>query len=543
MTEAFSFAKAPRLPMATLGGFAGSSASIVGADYTTAVREGYTQNDIVASAVRLLERTASEPRIIGRRYPSATARSQAKAYYRWADATGYPRWAAADVLSRKQLQEDLSEHTHPLPRLLNHPNPFTTRARLWGTVLNDRCLAGNSYLVKYREQQTWEGKRLVQSGEPKELWRMRPDRVRVVPDRERFIAGYVYKAGSEEIELAPEDVIHFKTIHPLDDYYGMPLITPVAGRVDIDNYMSAFVRAFFRRGGQPGAILSIKQKLSQESKDDLRERYRSQFGGGNWFEVMILDNADASYTPMTMQLGQRGLVVPELNAITEARIAMAFGIPASILGLLVGMESSSYANKRADWQVLWDVTLAPLYSELDDVVGMSLLPDFSGIDEVLFDTSQIKALQEDVDKLHERARKNVTAVLWTREEGRLLTGVEAVATEGWYLLPLNVMPMRAGGAADVTPQELMVRLAMANTGLLSAPQEPQPEPEPETRLGRPRIESDPVARHLYEQGEELRRRYPGMTVEQVAGRLGLAPSTYKRYRSVFREEESDGGER
>ena len=65
---------------------------------------------------------------------------------------------------------------------------------------------------------------------------------------------------------------------------------------------------------------------------------------------------------------------------------------------------------------------------------------------------------------------------------------------------------------------------------------------PVVRLGRPRLETDPIARDIYARGEELRRRYPGMTVGQVAGRLGVASSTYKRYRAVFREEENHGRE-
>lgn len=51
--------------------------------------------------------------------------------------------------------------------------------------------------------------------------------------------------------------------------------------------------------------------------------------------------------------------------------------------------------------------------------------------------------------------------------------------------------------------------------------------------GRRRIEDDPVAQQLYEEGERLHRKYPKLTRPQIAGRLGISESTYKRYVSRF----------
>ena len=53
------------------------------------------------------------------------------------------------------------------------------------------------------------------------------------------------------------------------------------------------------------------------------------------------------------------------------------------------------------------------------------------------------------------------------------------------------------------------------------------------RPGRRRLEDDAAARTLFENGERLRIDHPGMTREQVASRLNLPPSTYRRYVSRF----------
>ena len=157
--------------------------------------------------------------------------------------------------------------------------------------------------------------------------------------------------------------------------------------------------------------------------------------------MMILDQAESTYQQMGLNRGLRDALPKELNAMQESRIALAFGIPGSILGLLIGYESSSYANKRQDWQVLWDVTMAPLMSDLDDVLNLSLVPDFAAIDEVYFDLDDIKALQEDVDAIQERERKNFQVGLTSWEEARDAIGRDPKIREGTFFVPANVKPV------------------------------------------------------------------------------------------------------
>ena len=390
----------------------------------------YASNEIVFAAIELLASSAGEPHISGRRWrrDKASIRAAKNLYA----AKGLPPNAS---LVTNGYVEELPNH--PLVRLLNAPNPFMSRGQLWGTVVMDRALAGNSYLLKSRVQNG------ALKGAVAELWRLRPDRVRVIPDKDKFIGGYAYNYGTGEDTYPAADIIHFKTRNPLNDYYGMPPLMAIAGRVDIDQYMKSFLKTFFERGGTgPGSILSVKQKLNQEQKDEIRKHFGRQFGGPSGFhEMMVLDQAESTYQQMGLNRGLRDALPKELNAMQESRIALAFGIPGSILGLLIGYESSSYANKRQDWQVLWDVTMAPLMSDLDDVLNLSLIPDFNGVDEVYFDLDDIKALQEDVDAIQERERKNFTTGLISFEEARDAIGRDPDIGEGTFFVPANVKPV------------------------------------------------------------------------------------------------------
>ena len=152
-------------------------------------------------------------------------------------------------------------------------------------------------------------------------------------------------------------------------------------------------------------------------------------------------------------------------------------MPLSLLGALAGQESSSYANKRSDWTVLWDSTLAPLYSDMDDVINLSFRnePQFRGLDELVFDLSDVKALQEDVDLVTDRARKNFMAGAWTLEEFRLVTGMDATAAVGTYYVPANAIPIPAGQIGFMPePAQLAARYVQA---LASPPQLPEPARE------------------------------------------------------------------
>lgn len=419
--------------------------------------QAYMRNEIVFASVEMLATSAAEPLIVGKRWQrnSPTIRNESMKLLN----RGVSRSEIKNRLISNGFYKDLPEH--PLVRLLNNPNPWMSRGQLWGTVVMDRCLAGNAYLLKARFQ---DG---PLKGKVSELWRLRPDRVRIIPSAGNFIEGYEYNTGQEKIVFKPDDVMHFKTRHPLNDYYGMPPLMVLSGRIDIDEYMRNFLRSFFERGGTgPGAVLSVKQKLSQEQKDQVRERFAAQFGGSAGFhELMVIDANEHTYTQMGLNRGLRDALPKELDAVNEARIAMVFGIPGSILGLLIGYESSSYANKRQDWQVFWDLTMTPLLSDFDDVLNLSMIPEFGGIDEVCFDLSDIRALQEDVDKIHERLRQDFLSGGATWREYREGLGYDPDIDEGEIIaIPSNMVAIKISelGEAPEVPEPQLALPAPVN---------------------------------------------------------------------------------
>jgi hypothetical protein len=178
---------------------------------------------------------------------------------------------------------------------------------------------------------------------------------------------------------------------------------------------------------------------------------------------------------MTMQLGQRGLVVPELDQISEARIPMAFGVPQSLIGTRTSYENGGYANKRAEETHFWTGTLIPLYRELAGALNLKLVPEFPRLNEIAFDTSDVRALQEDEDKVHARLREDARAGVISLQEAREGMGFPAKwPDDAVFLIPSSSV----GVSGDDLEEPGMGAEVPANRQNGSTAPMMQEEPEP-----------------------------------------------------------------
>ena len=564
--------------------------------YPSATVRAFTTNEIVSAGINLLATSAAEPQIIGRRWRQN--RPQIRNEMRQLAAVGLTNGPGRKAIDAAMVRNGFWEEVdgHPLVKLLNHPNPYTSRGQFWAQIVVDYYLSGNAYILKARYKEGLLG------GAVGELWRLRPDRVKPVPGDmmagEQFVRAYEYTAGATKpITVPASDIMHFKTRSALDPYSGVSPLVSVLDRLAVDQNMRTFLRTFYERGGAGvGAVLNFKgsSKMEQEQKDDIRSRFERMFRGGQ-YGVLVSTADDVQYTPFGLDRGLRDALPKEIDALIEARVAMVLGIPGSILGLLIGYESSSYANKRQDWQVFWDITMAPLLSDFDDVLNLSLVPEFGGVDEVLFDLSDIRALQEDVDLLQDRARKNVAARVWTMEEGRQRTGVGDLLAADHFIMPDgslikvgeidseqgvpagDVQTFALNGAQiaslltviqEVTAKTLAPETAKAilkvsfpslgddeiaelidtaasfePSGDIAAGQNrlvarvasmiAAPAEPMRLTVGRPRLDDDPAARAIYEEALVLKERYPNLTWGQVSARVGIDERTLRKYRTRF----------
>ena len=383
-------------------------------NYVQYANEGYSSNALVYACINELASSVSEPHM------------QALQADRWVHAV-----------------DAGSSQAHKLARLMEQPNPWFSHVEFWTAVVMYHSIWGNAYALKVRSM----------AGAVRELWLLRPDKVTIVPDADRYIRRYEYNIGDRDpIPIPADDIIHFKKPDPLGGVYGMAPLKALAKVVDLDNFGFDFVSNYYTHAGVPGGILTTKGKLNDLQRQEIKDRFNRDYGNGNWHGLLVLDSAEATFQQMTANLGAEGLVLPELNKILEARITGAFGVPPTLVGTVIGTEASSYGNKKSERESFWNETIKPLYRELEGPLNRALVPDFPGVQRIEFDLSQVGALLPDADALHTRLRADLTAGGISQEEFRKLAGYPEVLPAGHtFLIPSNLTQTPSADVGKAPP--------------------------------------------------------------------------------------------
>ena len=383
-----------------------------GLSFRSAYQQGYSANEVIYACLELIADTASEPTV---------------------------------VAERGTLEEPEIVPAHPASELINNPNPFYSRFDLVGLTQIDLGLAGNSY------QRCEFSRRDL----PVELWRMRPDLVEVIPDRDKYIRGYVYRLGGEEIFLEPRRVIHFRTRDPYNQFYGMPPLLPAFARMEIDAFMLGFVRAFFENAGVPAGMLTLSRILTRQDKRDVRTMFRQETGGRNAHSVLVVDgDKDAKYTPVGAGLNEAGVAMPALDEINETRLTGAMRVPQSLVGTRLGNQSAAYSNRKADQQHFWRSRQVPEFERLGAAYTRALRVFWPDITRIRFDLSQVEALAEDRKELHDRVRGDYAAGLVGHREARVHLGYPAeIPTDDVFMVPSSQLPTSGADMLELPAPE------------------------------------------------------------------------------------------
>ena len=348
-------------------------------DYAALAREGYLANAIVHRAVRLIAENA----------------------------------ASCTFLVYEGAQE---REGHPLSQLLTRPNARQDGASFFESLYAHMLLAGNAYV---------EGVAL--GNDVRELYALRPDRMKVVPGPDGWPEAYDYSVAGRSVRFdqyaSPiPRILHLTFFHPLDDHYGLAPIEAAATAVDTHNAAAKWNKALLDNAARPsgalvytgpeGAVLSDQQ--FDRLKRELTDTYQGAVNAGR--PLLLeggLDWKAMSLTPKDMDF---------LDAKNSAarEIALAFGVPPMLLGI---PGDNTYANFQEANRALWRQTILPLASRVGASLGQWLSPQFGEGLRIAIDTDRIDALASDRAALWERV---ANAPFLTLNEKREATGYAPV---------------------------------------------------------------------------------------------------------------------
>ncbi len=118
------------------------------------------------------------------------------------------------------------------------------------------------------------------AGRVAELWPLRPDRVRMLPDSRRYVRGFVYEHVGERAAYLPEEVVWFRHFNPLEEFSGLSSVAPARLAVEMGAEALKFNKNFFANSAVPGDVaVTTQEKPSDEEAAEFLERWDARFRG------------------------------------------------------------------------------------------------------------------------------------------------------------------------------------------------------------------------------------------------------------------------
>lgn len=266
--------------------------------------------------------------------------------------------------SGKEEERELI-NAHPALSVLRKPNDFYTESELIYAITQHFALTGERWLVVGRS------KLLNSQGPPIELWPVRPDRMRPVVDPEKFIVGYIYKSGHDEVPLELNQVIYTRRPHPSNPFRGISPVASLIVDLDAERASAIYNAMFFRNGAEPGGLIETGGKeLSDGQFKKLLLRWREQHQGvDNAHRVGILEHGKW----VERKISQRDMQFSELRRFNQETVRRAFTFPKPILG---DVDDVNRANSEAAAEMFAQWLIVPDANSLNDTFNHKFLPLF-----------------------------------------------------------------------------------------------------------------------------------------------------------------------
>lgn len=329
--------------------------------------------------------------------PNPWADPQLGHYY----ATSVPVYAAikirAAAVSRPPLlayrQNQNGSQTqlhpqHPLPQLLNRPNPWYTRTDLWQATEIYLNLYGQAF---WALEQNPDGQT--------QIWPLRPDRITILPDRQNYLHGFLYRSQhGQPIPYTPHEILWLRYFNPLNQYAGLSPLSPARRSVQMAHDSLRFNQSLLQNSAQPDFLLLTDSQLTDTEIQTFYHQWETRYQGPQNAHRPAIAN-------FIKDIKTLGLSPRDMDFIQSLRwsledISRAYGVPKPLLS---DLERATFANINAAERIFWRATIVPQLQFLQEQLNQMLLPRLGYPQHTLqFDLSAIEALQEDQNKRVQR---------------------------------------------------------------------------------------------------------------------------------------------
>lgn len=317
---------------------------------------------------------------------------------------------------------------HPLLDLLKRPNPMQSGGEYMRAKVGFYMVAGNGY-----------EERVTVGGAVRELYQLRPDRMKIIPGTSGFPTAYQYENAGKIVkwDVNPAkmdcDVRHMKAFNPLDDWYGMSPIEAGAYAIDQNNQAMIWMQALLQNSARPSGALQTKDgaEMTDDQFNRLKVQIEDQYSGAkNAGRPMLLEGGlswqQMGLSPVDMQ-------IIETKYSSARDVALALGVPPQLIGI---PGDNTYSNYQEARLAFWEDTVIPLV-DLISADWNAWLAEPQGV-ELRADLDQVPAIADKRRVLWDMADK---ATDLTVNERRAMKGYEPTPGGDVILVPSSGIPL------------------------------------------------------------------------------------------------------
>lgn len=343
----------------------------------------------------------------------------------------------------------LTQTQHEFMQVLERPNSrMTSKFDLFFATQAFIELVGNAYWYLSVEEK---------SRKVREIYVMRPDRVKICTDKNSGdVIGYTFRDDSgTEIPLDADEVQHFKTFNPEDDYQGIGTVEAGIIYIETEEDSAIFQRNFIKNQASPSGILTINGKIEKEQFNKVKAQWKEKTEGlANVGKTLFIRGADASFTKIGLSLGD--LDMEKLKTLTEDKIMKMFRVPKIILGE-TDQQGLGRGNAETADYVFASRTIEPKLLRIDDGIQNIIRRNFKDTNMVIEHVSQIP---EDQDRRLNEEDKLVNRVM-TVNEVRKLRGLPEVAGGDQLYVGFNQVPIQDAGSDNSASKSVGKKIVLS----------------------------------------------------------------------------------
>ena len=247
-------------------------------------------------------------------------------------------------------------------------------------------------------------------------------------DGTKAITYYLFTTqDGKQYRIKPEYIVHLKYgIDPLNPHMGLSPMESSLREIVGDNTAATIGVALLSNAGIAGVALVPKMGVMEE----LTEAERLDFTT-RWKENTTGDSAGSpNLLPFPVEVVQLGykpsdLVLDKQRKEAVSRILATFGIDPMVLGF--ASEQKTYSNFGEALEAAWETGLLPVMNILAKQLTKHTLWDFeirTTQMRISWDTSEVRALQEDEEKKWNRARQAWRDGMITRMDAKIIVRQE-----------------------------------------------------------------------------------------------------------------------